>query len=312
MRLLLATLVALLALASPAVASQVSNVTVDHTDPSPAAGARTVYRVSFTTSPTGGLTGNQTLQVTLPDGTGMTDALGGTLRDITRDVEVGYCWSPSPERVVTCTLYGNLSVPAGNRLTATVRGVTNASAGGRVTVSTAADQDPAQSPLLTIEPGGQVRKPTLTVDSPSAAAGARTRYVITFSVSASGGLSAEAGSDIFVILPDDITTPAWQGGVVYDVTRANTDVGYCDEPAGGVSRCHMYSNSFVKADDELRIILRGITNGAAGAKTVSVRTTSDLPPVASDPVQVVAPRRSPSRRSRSTRPPRPPAPAPAT
>ncbi len=55
MRVLFATLFAVLTLASPAFASSVSNVTVANAVPSSATGARTSYVVAFTTSAAGGL-----------------------------------------------------------------------------------------------------------------------------------------------------------------------------------------------------------------------------------------------------------------
>ena len=57
MRLFAVTLFAVLAFASPAFASSVRNVSVDNSVPSNAAGARGVYRIAFTTSATGALSG---------------------------------------------------------------------------------------------------------------------------------------------------------------------------------------------------------------------------------------------------------------
>src|SRR5690242_13563455 len=76
----LATVVALLLMAvfaGAAQASAVSNVIVDNTSPSVAAGARTVYFASFSTSGTGGLSraDNDSITVTFPSGTDITSAL---------------------------------------------------------------------------------------------------------------------------------------------------------------------------------------------------------------------------------------------
>ena len=51
-----------------------------------------------------------------------------------------------------------------------------------------------------------VTTPAVTIAAPSAAAGALTRYVLGFNVSATGGLSGEAGSTITVSLPSASTS----------------------------------------------------------------------------------------------------------
>jgi hypothetical protein len=68
MRLFAVTLFAVLAFASAAFATTVTNVAVDNTKPSNAAGARTVYAITFTTSATGALSeqANSRINITLP------------------------------------------------------------------------------------------------------------------------------------------------------------------------------------------------------------------------------------------------------
>ena len=86
MRLAVATIVALLAFASPAFASPVTNLTVVNANPSRAAGARTQYAVGFTTSATGGLSSaaNSRINVTFPAGTTFTGYTSGIVRNATR------------------------------------------------------------------------------------------------------------------------------------------------------------------------------------------------------------------------------------
>ena len=71
MRLFLATLIAVLTLASPAFASGVSNVTVNPNVPTNATGARTIYVLGFTTSAAGALAPSDRIRVDVPDRNGV-------------------------------------------------------------------------------------------------------------------------------------------------------------------------------------------------------------------------------------------------
>ena len=125
----------------------------------------------------------------------------------------------------------------------TLRGVTNGTAGPKtVQVDTTTDADTATSTVFQVVAGNSVNQPTVTIADPSAATGARTRYVIGFTVSATGGLSGEAGSEITLTLPAGTTAPEWQSGTIHDVTR-NVDVGTCTNPGSGlVSTCGFFSS----------------------------------------------------------------------
>ena len=113
-------------------------------------------------------------------------------------------------------------------------------------------------------------------------------------------MSADAGSTLTVTLPAGTNTATWEGATVRDVTTA-ADVGFCNNPSSGLTiTCAFFSNGVVNALDQLQITLRGITNGTAGAKTLTVATTSDLPAVTSDPYDVVA-NHAGERRQRSHR-----------
>jgi hypothetical protein len=280
-------LFALFAFTSPAFASSVTTPNVDNTVPSAAAGARTVYKVSFATV-SGPLTLSDTVTVTLPAGTGTDDWQGGTMRDTTRGVDAGFCNVTA--LTVTCSLFSNQNIPAGNQVLLTLRGVTNPTGSPQtLSVVTSDDTAPANSNPYAIQAAAQVTRPTVTINSPSAGTRARTRYIATFNVSGVGGLSAEAGSEISVSLAADVDPGTWQGGTVHDVTR-NVDVGFCNKPdAGLVSTCGLFSNSFVNPNDQLQVILRGLTNSnVAGQANLRVSTTSDLPQVSSDLYTVVA------------------------
>ena len=84
MRLAVATLVALLAFASPALASQVTNLTVVNANPSAGGRRPDAIRVGFTTSATGGLSSaaNSRINVTFPAGTTFSGYTSGTVRNV--------------------------------------------------------------------------------------------------------------------------------------------------------------------------------------------------------------------------------------
>ena len=70
----------------------------------------------------------------------------------------------------------------------------------------AADQDqlgpqPVTSPTYAITAAHTCRRVTVTVASPTSAAGALTTYKVGFTTSVSGGLSGDTGSTITVVLP---------------------------------------------------------------------------------------------------------------
>lgn len=284
MRLPTLSLLLFLLLAAPSLAD-VSAVAVDHTTPSPATSARSVYRVGLTVSQP--LSGTATVRLALPGDSGSGNWQSGTLRDVTRGVDVGSCPAPNIQ-VTSCTLYSGQTVDAGDRLLATLRGVTNPATPGNRTVaaSTSVETTQVNSSTFNVLAGGQITTPTVTIASPSAAAGAVTRYVIGFNVSAAGGLSGEAGSTVTYTLPAN-TGFSTLSGTVRNVTT-NTDVGSCPAPTSLTVTCTFFSGGVVNGGDRLELNLRGLTNGPAGAKTVSVATSSDLPSVQSSAFQVVA------------------------
>ncbi|MDA0174518.1 hypothetical protein OJ998_35795 [Solirubrobacter taibaiensis] len=287
MRLATLTFLLFLLLAAPSSA-QVSAVTVDNASPSAATAARTVYRVGLTVGAP--LTSTDTVRIHLPGDSGLGPWNGGTLRDVTRGVDVGTCAAPNIQ-VTICTLFSSQTVNAGDRLLATLRGIINPPTVGSRTVeaSTTAEPVAVASAPFGIVAAAPVTTPAVTIAAPSAAAGALTRYVLGFNVSASGGLSGEAGSDITVSLPFGTTTDVatWQGGTVRDVTT-NTDVGTCPRPSGLTTTCTFFSSGIVNGGDRLQITLRGVTNGTAGQKFASVSTSSAATTVQSDPFTVVA------------------------
>ena len=252
----------------------------------------------------------------LPAGTGITGWQGGTIRDVTRGVDVGSCTYPGAGLSSTCGLFEHPVDPAGNQVLVTLRGLTNGSPGSKLLQvdSTTDDADPATSPSFAVVGANQIGTPAVAIADPSTAAGARTRYVSTFTVSNTGGLSAEAGSQLTITLPGghDDRGLAGRHGPRHHPQRRRRIV---HRPGAGVtSTCGFFSSQFVNPGDQLRITLRGLTNGTAGTtKTLQVSTTSDTPAIAVEPVRDRRPAAaSRRRRSRSiARRPRP-GPGPAT
>src|SRR4051812_39704439 len=104
MRLAVMTLFALLAFASPAYASSVSNLKVDNHSPSSGAGARTQYLITFDTSNKGNLAVGSTIDVTFPDDTSFAGASGGNVYD--GATRIGSCPTPDANtRKSTCSIF---------------------------------------------------------------------------------------------------------------------------------------------------------------------------------------------------------------
>src|SRR4051812_18497095 len=143
MRLFAVTLFAVLALASPAVAAPVTNVSVDNSAPSNAAGARSVYRIAFTTSAAGALAGTDArIKLTLPPGTSLANWTGGTVT--VAGMTVGFC-SRLTDPSLECWLSSDKTIAASTAVTVTLEGVTNPSNSGTFSIFTTADTTPVST-----------------------------------------------------------------------------------------------------------------------------------------------------------------------
>ncbi len=288
MRLAVATLVALFAFVSPALASSVSNVTLTNSAPSNAAGARTVYVAGFTTSATGALSNaaNSRINVAFPTGTTFTGYTNGVVRNLTASQDIGTCGNPTG-LTIQCSLSFGASIGAGHDVRVTFNGITNPSTPGTdktITVSTTADVDPVVSPAFPVVAAAPVTDVTLVNAAPSDGAGARTQYVAEFSTPAGGGVSNAANSRIEVTFPAGTTFAGYTNAVV----RTVTDVGTCGNPTGLVIQCSLSFGATIGASQNVRITFNGITNpGTPGTdKTVAVSTTSSPASVNSSPFTV--------------------------
>jgi len=287
MRYLLATVVAVLLLCSPASA-QLSQATVDNASPTKAAGARTVYVVDFQTASE--LAGAERIRFEFPLGTGFTGWSGGTLRDVTAGQDVGGC-SRAVDPVLECWLHTGRSIAAGHAVRATFEGITNPGTFDqhRVLLSTTSHPTPVPSAFFDTVPGGQLTQITLDNSAPSRAAGALTNYVLRFALSATGGLSAQANSRITITFPPLTGYAGFNGGTVRDVTADRT-VGSCSTPENARVECYLHTDRAVGAGATLEVTLSGITNSTETGddKVVRVDTTSDIASLPSAPFTIVA------------------------
>src|SRR3954451_7821217 len=178
MRLVVITLFALFAFASPAFASSVTNVSVDNRTPTTAAGARTTYVVAFTlTTGISNATASR-INVTFPAGTAFDGLASETVVDTTNGVDVGFCFGPSA-LTIQCGLDTGASIPAGRTVRVTFNGITNPTVAGTdktVSVTTTSDTDTARSTAFNVTTAGSLSAITVNNMTPTTAAGGRTNY----------------------------------------------------------------------------------------------------------------------------------------
>ena len=250
-----------------------------------AAGARSEYLVNFqTSSPNGGLTSQGVSQITItfPTGTDITTVSANTF---VRDVDAGNAIVGSCGKsglVATCGLNGGQTIPAGHHVSIELDGVINPSAGPQtLTVKTTSDLPAVQSATYTTQTGGQVTQPSVTLVT-TAAAGARSEYLVNFQTSSpNGGLTSQGVSQITITFPTgtDITTVS-ANTFVRDVDAGNAIVGSCGK-SGLVATCGLNGGQTIPAGHHVSIELDGVINPSAGPQTLTVKTTSDLPAVQS-------------------------------
>ena len=284
---------------------RVATPAVSISPPSAAAGAQTVYSVSFAVSGTGGLSSaaDSRISLTFPFGTGFVGYNSSSVVDDTTGVQVGNCGGPA-KTLITCNLFGGAVVsgaagartathPAallstGDRLTVTLGGISNPAAGrGHVTVATTSDTFPVSSGAYSVLVAGRVSQPKVSLSSPTP--GAQVVYGIKFSVSATGGLASTANSAITLTFPTGTGFAGYRGSSVVDTTTGLA-VGNCGGPSGEVLVCHLFGGSVVNGatgpkvahGDSVGVVLSGLANpSSAGRDTLLVSTTSDTRAVGS-------------------------------
>ena len=124
--LTLAALLAMAVFAAAAHASSVTNVSVTNTSPTDAAGARTVYSISFSTSSTGALStaANSAITITFPTGTVLSNVNSSEILTA-NNTNIGDCSLNQNNLTATCTFFSNETVGNNTMLTVQLGGVIN-------------------------------------------------------------------------------------------------------------------------------------------------------------------------------------------
>jgi hypothetical protein len=264
----------------------VSAVTVKNTGPTSAAGARTGYAVSFTTSSTGSLSAQVGSTVTVAFPTGFeVFASSSSLIDTTTGQVVGAFSSAGSS--AEAFLDPGVVVQGGDTLTGYIEGVTNStstSTTDTVSISTSSDK-PATSGTFSVTAASPVTSVTNVLAGPTDAAGAATGYKVTFKTPTSGGLSPTVGSSVTVGLPSGFMSGNNGSWTILDKTT-NTVVGSGSFPGGPLTL-----SSPVTGGDTLVVTLHDVIDGSTPgtANKFSVSTTSSPSVVtASSGVTVVA------------------------
>ena len=275
------------AFAGSARALPVTQVSVTDSPPSAAASARTIYKVSFTTSSTGGLSGaaGSTITITFPTGTGLSNLSDDFVTDTTSGQRVGGdCNNDVNENglVETCFIFSGNTVAAGDAITVELDGVTNpptTSTQDTVAVFTSSDTSATSTPYTTVG-SNPVASASVTDSPPSAAASARTTYKVSFTTSSTGALSGAAGSTITITFPSGTGLGNLSNDFVTDTTSGQRVGGDCNNTTTAnplVETCFIFNGDTVTATDAITVELDGVTNPSTVTTqdTVSVFTTSD-------------------------------------
>ncbi len=279
----LATIAALIVMATSAAAAQASSVTgvsVDPLTPSPAGGARTDYNVHFTT--TSALAAGQHITITLPSGASVRSDVNSSIT-VGGGASLGSCGIGPSDNIAICSLGSGKSIGASTAVTVELDGATNPAAspaGAQQTLMVATDTDStAASASYTVVAAAPVSQPAVTNTPPTTAAGGRTDYVIGFTTSSSGGgMSGKAHSQITITLPStasvrsDINSSITVGG---GASLGNCGIG----PSDNIAICSLGSTSTIAPNTAVTIELDGVTNESPApvknADQLTVFTTSD-------------------------------------
>ncbi len=266
----------------------ITKLSAVNSTPSNAGGARTVYTMEFDTSGTGGLsaTANSQITITFPSGTNLSTVDSSSVLN-SSGTDLGSCSQTG--LVATCGFFGGNGIGAGSEVIVQLDGVTNAPAnptGGQLSLSAQTSSDTApQTANFSVVQGNAITQPSVTMNSPSNAAGARTVYSIQFDTSSTGGLSSAANSQITITFPSGTNLSTVDSSSV--LNSSGTDLGSCSE-TGLVATCGFFGGNSVAAGAPVTVVLDAVTNPASGAPTLTAQTTSDTTAVTSSPYSIVA------------------------
>ena len=267
----------------PVVANNpITKPSVTNTAPTDAAGARTVYSITFDTSTTGGMStlANSAITITFPSGTDLTNVNSSEILTA-NNTNIGDCSESQPNLTATCQFFSNETVGASTPLTIQLGGVTNTTNTGTQNLSaqTTSDTSPQSAGFPDVAKN-QVSQPSVTLSNTATGAGSVT-YSVAFSTSSTGGMSTLANSAITIAFPAGTGLTNVNSSEI--LTANNTNIGDCSESQPNLTAtCQFFSNETVGPSTPLRIQFGGVTNPpTAGPETLSVRTTSDPTPVTS-------------------------------
>ena len=262
--------------------SPISAVTVDNTNPSRAAGARTQYVVGFTTSATGGgMSGaaNSRIDVTFPTGTTFAGYVSATVRDLTTATDVGSCANPSRPRDPVLALLVEHDRRRPQRRDHLQRHHQPAHGGRRqaATVSTTSDPQPVDSAQFTVVAASPITAVTVDNTNPSRPP-APARSTSSASPPRPPAAACPAPPTAASTSPSPPAPPSPATSAPPCATsRTATNVGSCCNPVGLVIQCSLFSSNTIGAGHNIAITFNGITNppfqGTDNRARVS--TTSD-------------------------------------
>jgi hypothetical protein len=246
-----------------------------------AAGATGVtYRVSFTTSSTGGLAaGNGVIMIAAPAGTVIPNR-GVDVYDLTSDTDLGGTNGPAltDSGASAAWVVGGIGVPAGHEIRVTITGVTNPAVGSdQLGVSTSSDAVVADTGVYGVTAGRVIGSPAVSLTS-SAAGVPGVTYRVSFTTSSTGGLAG--GNGVIMIAAPAGTVIPNRGVDVYDLTT-DIDLGGTYGPAltnSGASAAWTVGSNGVAGGHEIELTITGVTNPAVGSDQLSVSTSSDATP----------------------------------
>src|SRR6478672_224948 len=298
----MSVLLLMAAFAGVAQASSVSNVTVDNTSVTTAAGAQTVYTVGFKASGTGGLSGaaGSTIAITFPAGTDLSHIFAGQIKDNSTNAVVGTSCFRSAANVSppveTCSLSSTAVTNPNDLFTITLQDVVNTTTPGTPSMSVSTSSDvatPAGATTVSVVAANAVSQVNVTLSNQAPSA-AGVVYTVGFRASGTGGLSGAAGSTIAITFPAGTDLSHIFAGQIKD-NSTNAVVGTsCFRSAANVSppveTCSLSSTAVTNPNDLFTITLQDVVNTTTpGTPSMSVSTSSDVAtPAGATTVSVVA------------------------
>jgi hypothetical protein len=263
----------------------ISNVAVSLTGVSSAAGARSGYSVSFTTSATGGMSSadGSSWTISFPTGTNLCNLTYLSVTDVTAHQGVGNggCAGGGSPNVISGGFYSGVAIAPGDSLRVDMGGAYNTAYAGTYTVQASTSSDPVavtSTDDFTLSGASSLTGASVSLNGASGAAGARSGYSVTFTTSATGGLSAANGSNWTISFPSGTNLCSL---TYLSVTDTTTNQGVGGGGCAGGGSANVISGGFnsgvdIHAGDTLRVDIGGAYNvSAPGAYTVAVSTSSD-------------------------------------